>query len=69
MKLNPCPFCMGNNVSLSGGVVYYVFCSECKTCGPESFKTEDAEKGWNSRPGEDEAYDDGYGDGANGASG
>ena len=54
--LRPCPFCGGNDVSLSFNVgSTFVECEDCGACGPNDSIDETgdgalAARGWNSAP-------------------
>lgn len=45
--LKPCPFCGGEDLSIS--VEGYVYCGNCDATGPSEFSPEQAEEHWNTR--------------------
>ena len=49
MKLIPCPFCGGNDISIYGASVYWAECENCFCEGPVSNSEAEAIKAWNTR--------------------
>ena len=53
-ELKPCPFCGSSPKFASNGEYDYIECPECDARGPGALMLENAFKGWNTRPGEDD---------------
>lgn len=51
--LLPCPFCGSRNVEMTGVIMFFVVCRDCKSEGPVAFTTtggiREAASLWNTR--------------------
>ena len=51
-KRKPCPFCGSTNIDrLAAGMVYWLYCRDCKGAGPSAIGKADAVEAWNQRAG------------------